>query len=153
MCHCSIFYFYFFKCLYFLKFLYLFFHCICCTNIQRWCISRRSYEAQSYFKKYKEVFLSSVLNIICNTQLWGKWLSSCHGVSISLIHNYSPLSFTLLPVCLVDLTVIPHSSREQSGGVMELNVKCLINICFPVSLYRGCEAIGIKRAATCFNLH
>lgn len=34
---------------------------------------------------------------------------------------------------------------------MELNVKCLINICFCVSLGGGCGPAGIKRAALSLN--
>lgn len=34
---------------------------------------------------------------------------------------------------------------------MELNVKCLINICFSVSLGGGCRPAGLKRAALSLN--
>lgn len=34
---------------------------------------------------------------------------------------------------------------------MELNVKCLINICFSVSLGGGCGPAGLKRVALSLN--
>lgn len=60
---------------------------------------------------------------------------------------------TRLPVFPAELTVIPHSSGVQSGSVVELNVKRLINICFPVVIGLSLWKIWdyMKRKSCCFT--
>lgn len=142
--------------------LFVFSDCTCRSDVTSVCFSDKGtgstmqiYSVTVINRCFKRVLSS--LNHTSNTQkklddmiiaivsLQGEWLSCCEfSQTAELFVESSPG----LPVFPVELTVIPHSSRGRRGSAMELNVKCLINICFPVviglSLWKILDRVSRK---------